>query len=107
LQRTELSTEQMTSILSRKDTKLEQLWLNGNDLSSVDPAVLARAVNRLEVADLRDTKLSTEQMTSILSHVQEDAKLKKLWLQGNKAEDIEIGVVTNAREKLGNRLKID
>jgi len=99
---TNLSTEQMTSILShvQEDTKLKKLQLGENNLSSVESELLATAVNRLEDVDLRFSELSTEQMTSILSHVQEHTKLKKLCLRGNKHAYIENGLVRIARDGL-------
>jgi len=108
LRLTKLSTDQMTSILSHvmDDTKLKNVVLYGNDLSSVEPGLLATAVNRLEDVDLRFTELSTEQMNNILSHVKGDTKLKELWLRGNNAADIENGLVRIAREKLGDGLNL-
>jgi len=90
-----------------EDTKLKKLSLRSKNLSSVDPAVLATAVTRLEDVDLETTCLTTEQITSILDHVEENTKLKKLWLGGNNTSDIDLDVVRNARERLGDGLGLE
>ena len=51
------------------------LNLDENDLSSVEPIVLATAVVMLENVELDGTKLNTEQLSCILTHVQEDINL--------------------------------
>merc|ERR1719203_633460 len=90
---TKLSTEQITRILTniaQEDTKLKKLNLDINDLSGVEAEDLARATIQLEEVNLSDTKLRTEQITSILTkNAQEDTKLKKLDLEGNDLSDVE------------------
>ena len=45
-----------------EDLKLRKLLLRGNDLSSVPPAVLSGAVNKLEQLDLVRTELRPTQV---------------------------------------------
>jgi len=98
------STEQITSIIAtiaQEDTKLKKFDLDGNDLSHVEPEVLARAAVKLEELGLKDTKLRTEQISSILATIaQEDTKLKKLNLEGNDLSHVEPEVLARAAVKL-------
>ena len=89
-----------------QNSQLKKLNLGRNNLSTVNPVVLATAVMKLESVDLRETNLDTQQLTSILTYVLEDTNLKKLWMGRNRTVDVAIGVVRNAREKLGDRLDI-
>jgi len=90
-----------------QNSQLKKLDLKFNNLSTVNPVVLATAVMKLETVDLRYTKLNTEQITSILKHVLEDINLKKLWLEGNDIMDVDIDVMRKAWEKLGDGLNIN
>jgi len=89
----ELTTEQITSILTniaREDTKLKKLDLCGYNLSGIEPEALARGVVQLEEVNLIHTKLTTEQITSILTNIaREDTKLKKLYLLANNLSGVE------------------
>ena len=112
LEEVKISLTYMTNVQAQElftemsqNTQLKKLDLSRNNLSSVDPTVLATGVSRLEYVDLRYTKLSIAQLTCILTHVQEDTKLKKLFLRENRI-DIEPGVIRNARERLGNGLAL-
>jgi len=106
---TNITNDQSQSLFTAilQNSQLKKLNLSSNDLSSIDPTVLATAVARLEDLDLRFTNLSPEQLTCILAHVQEDTNIKKLFLRGNKTANIEVGVVKNAREKLGDGLDLN
>jgi len=90
-----------------QNCQLKKLTLQTNNLSSVLPAVLATAVTRLEDVNLEKTELTNEQITSILAHVQEDTKLKKLFLGGNNIANIEIDIIRNAKESLGDGLNLE
>merc|ERR1719319_1166352 len=83
-----------------QNSQLKKLDLQFNNLSTVDPVVLATAVMKLETVDLRYTKLNTKQVTSILKHVLEDTNIKNLWLDDYVTVDVDIDVFTNAWEKL-------
>ena len=56
----------------------------GNNISSVDPGVMARGVNRLETADLRHTSMKREQVTRVLTQSLVATRLKKLHLKGSE-----------------------
>ena len=81
--------------------KLRKLDLSYNNLSTVNPSVLAAAINRLKSADLGCTCLTGEQARTILSYqisspsLQVDAilcqtlastSLESLWISGVKGE---------------------
>ena len=57
--------------------------------SSVEPSVLTTALNMLEEVDFRYTRLTTEQILSILKHVQKGTNLKKMSLLGNYLSSVE------------------
>jgi len=107
---TNITNEQSEAIftaISQNNSQLKKLNLRFINLSCVDPAVLAKAVARLEEVDLRHTELSTEQLNSLLKSVQKDTKLKKLLLQGNQIAELDVDVVSNAGENLGGGLDLD
>jgi len=107
---TNITNEQSEAIftaISQNHSQLKKLNLRFINLSCVDPAILAKAVARLEEVHLRHTELSTEQLNSLLNSVQKHTKLKKLLLQGNDIADLDVGVVSNAGENLGGGLDLD
>ena len=79
---TQLTSEQAAMVMTAlcvKNSRLKMLDISCNDLSEVEPSLLARAVNGLEEVDLNDTKLTVEAVEEIISGVdQADTKLKKL-----------------------------
>ena len=71
-------------------SRLRKLSIGYNDLSSVDPEELGRVVNLLEIADLRFTKLTADQVTSILEQSLLKTKLKMVNLLGSEEVDKEL-----------------
>ena len=57
LRATELSPEAILANLGQEETKLKlmRIWVCSNTLSCVDAELMARGVNRLEVADITGT----------------------------------------------------
>jgi len=88
-----LSYLQITAILQqvgKKGSKLRKLDLKRNDLSQIEPKVLATSVNRLEEVDLTRTNLRTVQIASIFASViKEGINLKKLNLEGNDLSGVD------------------
>ena len=66
-------------------SKTKKLWLGRLDLSSVPSDQLVVAVNKLEVASLREAKLNTDQITSINNNSKLKLKLLGLSLPTGKA----------------------
>ena len=72
-----------TAIVECQDLKLKRITIDCNDLSELDPSLLARAVVRLEDADLfccrlNSTQVETIMETIILASERGELKLRKL-----------------------------
>ena len=76
--------------------------LTNNNLSSVEPPIVARAVARLEKVRLGSTSLTTPQAASILSAAAADtSRIKRLSMWFNPGvEAVDEVVVARARERL-------
>ena len=85
-----LSSDQTGAIFSALQapgSRLRSLELQHNDLSSVEPGLLARAVTRLEEVNFQNTEMTAEQVTATLTALSEDHRLRKLRLAGNRFLD--------------------
>ena len=68
LSRTNLSTKQLKVLLTAASDDLSELMnldIGSNDISSIHPKLLARAINQLELATISDCSLTTEQAEAI------------------------------------------
>ena len=70
------------------------LNLSRNDLSSVEPHILASAVHRLYMVSLEDTNLNIEQFNIVVNYQDEQSKVKtvSLW-DPQKGDNVEIDMV--------------
>ena len=66
-----------------------------NDLSRVDPGLLARTVNKLEVLDVQDTGLLQQQVVAIITTVSKSNKITELYM-----EEKNLSIVTKLVTKL-------
>jgi len=84
-----LTPRQVEAIFAALDTtsQLKSLHMCIVSLSSVDPDVLARVVNRLEKVEMWDAQLTGQQLTSILTQSIVKTNLKLLNLAGNSTVD--------------------
>ena len=66
---TKLTTQQAEEILVAiiTSSKLKVLNMQNNKLSSVDPDIMAKAVNKLDSVEMYNTDLTQQQITKILS----------------------------------------
>merc|ERR1712241_1296894 len=66
---TKLKTSQLTDLLSASvtSTTLEDIDLAQNNLSSVSSVVIARAITKLKIINLKFTDLTTSQLTDLLT----------------------------------------
>ena len=66
---TKLTTQQAENILVAiiTSSKLKVLNIQNNKLSSVDPDIMAKAVNKLDSVEMYNTDLTQQQITKILS----------------------------------------
>ena len=77
---------------------MKKLYISYNDLSTVDPGLLASAVNRLEEVEM-STVWSIEQVEAILRQSLVKTSLKKLGMWGS-VEDTELDEDLVARARL-------
>ena len=61
-----------------------------NDLSRVDPGLLARTVNKLEVLDVQDTGLLQQQVVAIITAVSKSNKITELYMEENNLSIIDL-----------------
>merc|ERR1712129_629216 len=89
---TDLTPQQVEAIFAAFETssKTKILRIGVNNLSSVDPDVLARVVNKLETVDMQGTDLTEQQMTRILTKSLLTTNLKELYMEGNGQVDEEL-----------------
>ena len=80
-------TEAIFSAIQAPGSRLRTLELQHNDLSSVEPGLLARAVTRLEEVNFQNAEMTTEQVTATLTALCEGHRLRKLRLLGNRFLD--------------------
>ena len=81
--RTGMTLEQWEGILtgiSEGNSKLKRLEISCDNLSGVDAGLLARALNRLEVVEIRWSDLTQEQGEAIMTQSLVQTKLKSLWM---------------------------
>ena len=61
-----------------------------NDLSRVDPGLLARKVNKLEVLDVQDTGLLQQQVVAIITAVSKSNKITELYMEENNLSIVDL-----------------
>ena len=92
LSSTRLTPKQVEAIFAALDTsnKLKRLDITMNDLSPVDPEVMARVINKMELVSMLFTRLTKQQITRILEHSLVSTSLKRLELHGLDEVDSEL-----------------
>ena len=95
---TELTRQQLEAVLTAAEASctLRKLNLGNNNLSLVEPGLLARAVNSLEEVDIRHTLLTKEQVEAILSQSLVQTSLKRL-VMGRFTGGVEEDLVVRAQ----------
>jgi len=104
---THLTTAQLSAILVKIDetSKLKFLNIGYNDLSSVEPDILATAVNKMEKVWMFHS-LTTVQVTCMLRQAVKNTKLKKLDCRRNTrkiryCDDVDPELVREVEQKIG------
>ena len=77
-------------------SKLRRVNLELNDLSSVDPTLLAKAVANLEEINLGSTCLTDEQVVAICSNLQAGRRVKKIGLWRNNVSNVDNELLARA-----------
>merc|ERR1719319_738619 len=99
---TDLTPQQVEAIFAALDTscKMKILKIQNNNLSSVDPDVLARGVNKLKEVDLVDTDLTPQQVEAIFAALDTSCKMKILKIQNNNLSSVDPDVLARVTNKL-------
>ena len=99
---TSTQAEMILAEIASSSSPLRGLYLGDNNLASVSPALLARAVGRLQTVSLDDTNLSSEQVTSVLSHIAQcdDTNLRNLDMMGMGVDINLLPLPADVREQL-------
>lgn len=95
---TELSSVQVDTLFSTisETSKLRRLWIQGTNLSTVDKYTLADGVNNINDVNLRNTQVTSEQVTCILSEAAKHTKLHTLALDRFSVQQVDQQVVQQA-----------
>ena len=99
----ELTVTQMEAILTAicaEDCLVKKLDISYTNLSSVDPGLLARAVNRLEEVKMSVTYLTTSQVEAVLRQSLVQTSLRKLKLELDSKDNSELDEGLEARARL-------
>ena len=106
---TKLTQQQAVAILTAvsEGSKLATLDINWNDLSGVDPGMLAKAVAKLVTLNVRRTNLTHQQTVAILTAVSEGSKLTELDISCNNLSGLDPGLLARAVTKLETLEVID
>ena len=92
---TQQQTEDIFTAVS-EESKMIELNISENNMSGVDPGLLAKAVNKLETLDIELTQLTHQQAAAILSAVSEGSKLTKLIISSNNLSGVDPGLLAKA-----------
>ena len=110
MRETMITTEQACEMFAvlMEESQLKKLSLAYNNLSGIEPTVLATGVTRLEEVNLYFTKLGAEQVSCMLRQcLEQDTKLSKLTVREITDVDVEVELVRQARDKLGDYININ
>ena len=104
---TRLTTEQIATllqtILAEKELAVESLDMRANNLREVDGQLLAGAVVRIKSVKLCNTRLTTDQMTTLLQVIlaEKDLVIESLDMRGNKSQ-----VAKELKDSVRKKVKI-
>ena len=95
---TELTARQVNDIFLglQTNTRMKSLNLTQNDLSTVDPNILGDTVSRISKVDLGQTRLTTQQATSVCSAQKENTALTSLNLRFNNLSSVNPTILSEA-----------
>ena len=110
MESTSITTQQGSLLLSflMEEKRLKRLSLVRNNLSEMEPEILAAGVIRLEKANLYFTSLSGEQVTCMLREcLEQDTGLRELTVREIPDVDVSLELVWAVRDKLGDMININ
>ena len=98
IENTNLTLQQTEAILTAvsEGSKMIKLNIVENNMSGVDPGLLAKAVANLETLDIGSTELTEQQATTILSGVSKGSEVTKLNMSWNNLSGVDRGLLAKA-----------
>ena len=105
-----INTQQASLLFSflLEEKPLRKLSLIRNNLSEVDPTVLAGGVTRLQEVDLHYSSLSGEQVTCILNTcLEENTGLTHLTVRDHPDVEVNIDLIMAVKNKLGDHIIVN
>ena len=97
---TVIQVEAILTAICAEDCLVKKLDISYTNLSSVDPGLLARAVNRLEEVEMSVAYLTTSQVEAVLRQNLVQTSLRKLKLELDSEENSELDEGLEARARL-------
>ena len=76
--------------------RLNSLYTDSVNLSSVDPDVMAKALNKMESVEVKNSKLTSLQMNRMLSQSLVNTRLRTLWMEAGAGEDVDAALHNQA-----------
>ena len=97
-----LTTQQVTVLcqVMKENSQLKSLHLGWNNLSSVEPELLASGLSKCENLNVWNTKLTTEQVTALYKVLKMNNPLKCLNLEGNSLSGVEPHLLATVVSKM-------
>ena len=85
-----LTPKQSQAILTRvsRGSKLINLDISGNDLSRIDPGLLAKTVTKLVTLNVTVTQLTHEQIEAIFTALSENSRLVNFFIDRNNLSEV-------------------
>ena len=91
---TPLQVEAILTAIIAGDSCLKKLNISSNNLSKLDPFLLAGAVNRLEKVKMRNSRLSVQHLKAILTVISiGESRLKSLDVRFNNLSTLDTGLL--------------
>jgi hypothetical protein len=90
------------AICSNRNSKLKKLNIRQNDLSTVEPTLLARTVANIQEVDINATSLNELQGKNIFYAIKGDFKLRKLNIGNNNLSSVEPRLMARTVNKLSS-----
>lgn len=102
LNTTNITNDQIQALFRalHQNCQLMQLELAGNNLSSVEPELLATVVTKLNMENLNYTNITNDQAQAIFTAISLNCQLKELSLYGNNLSSVEPGLIAKVAAKL-------
>jgi len=103
LRSTKLTKDQATAIftkLANTNSELIQLDVGENNLSEVEPSVLAMGVNRVTVVNISTCQLGSKQVAAVFEQVLVETKTTFLDVENNTTGELSAELIANVDKKL-------